>query len=433
LRIGVFGVWHLGSVTAGCVSQHFETVVVDPDAKTAAAFAAGTMPVDEPGLADLVNRAASAGRLRPAADVEAFAYCDVVWITFDTPVDANDVADTDYVEGQTARVFPVVRKGTVILISSQMPVGSVARLADECARVRGARDVMFACSPENLRLGKAVEVFTKADRIIVGVDDPGAHAKLATLMAPFGPVIWMGVASAEMTKHAINSFLALSITFMNEIAGLSVAVGADAKEVETGLKSEARIGPYAYLSAGPAFGGGTLARDQAFLAALSDRTGAPATVIRAVRESNDLQKNWMSHTLTRALKSLKGRRIALLGLTYKPGTNTLRRSVAVELASQLVAAGADVVAFDPAIRHANPELPPKVTIAASAEAACAAADGVVVCTKWPEFASLSPAQLGVPRRVVVVDPFRFLPVEITRRASVEYFAVGYSSSKGAAA
>src|SRR5205823_4337407 len=186
--------------------------------------------------------------------------------------------------------------------------------------------------PENLRLGKALDCFRKPERIVVGCRDSQTQAVLQTLLAPFcGNIVWMSVESAEMTKHAVNAFLATSVTFINELARICEAVGADAKEVERGLKSEGRIGPKAYLSPGAAFAGGTLARDIRFLMELAGRGDVGAPLFRGVWESNHVHRSWIRDTVMRLLHGVELPVVAVLGLTYKPGTNTLRRSSSVEL------------------------------------------------------------------------------------------------------
>jgi UDP-glucose 6-dehydrogenase len=237
-----------------------------------------------------------------------------------------------------------MRDGAVVIVSSQLPVGSVARLEAMAPKLR------FAASPENLRLGKAIEVFTKPDRVIVGVRDDATKATVTKLFAPITDRIeWMSVESAEMTKHAINAFLALSVTFANELASVCERVGADAKEVERGLKTESRIGPKAYLAPGGAFAGGTLARDVAFLTALGKQHALVLPLLGGVRPSNEAHKHWPQRRLIDRLGEIAGKTIAVWGLTYKAGTDTLRRSASVELCRDLAARGAKVVAWDPAL------------------------------------------------------------------------------------
>jgi UDPglucose 6-dehydrogenase len=261
---------------------------------------------------------------------------------------------------------------------------------------------------------------------VVGLLSERDRDKITALLAPFGAeIVFMGLEAAEMTKHAINAFLATSVAFMNEVATICEMVGADAKEVERGLKSEERIGQRAYLSPGGPFAGGTLARDVATLATLSHDLAAPATLIPAVRESNDRHRGWALRKLEERLGSLDGRRIAILGLTYKPGTDTLRRSSAVELALALQAGGAIATAFDPAIRELPSELHGRFALASSPALAVAEADAMVLATPWPQFRELPwPDLVASMATPTVVDAGWFLAASLQHRPGIAYAAVG---------
>jgi UDPglucose 6-dehydrogenase len=308
-----------------------------------------------------------------------------------------------------------------VLISSQLPVDTCRRLEDEFVS-RGHR---FACSPENLRLGKAIEIFSHPDRVIVGCRDARDQKLLADVFRPFTDnIIWMRPESAEMTKHALNSFLALSITFMNEVARLCEVTGADAKEVERGLKSESRIGPKAYLSPGGAFAGGTLARDVVALASLGDRHQKALELLPAIKRSNDQHRQWALQKVRQTLPNPAQATVTLLGLTYKPGTNTLRRSSAVELARALHAAGFKVRACDPS----RPVLPAELSfieIFPTPAEAVPGAQAAVVCTEWPEFRQVDWSALLMQSRLpLLVDASRFLEKNVAGLPGLQYIAVG---------
>ena len=344
MKVCVLGSWHLASVTAACLaSVGHEVVGLDDDARQIG----GALP--RPGAAFR----AGPGRLAPKRPcrgkasvhhrprVRPWPGSEILWVACDTPVDEEDLADVEFVMDRVARLFPHLPAGTLVLISSQMPVGSTARLERLHASAFPATAVSFAHSPENLRLGKAISVFMQPDRVVVGVRSDDDRRRIAALLKPITERIeWMSVESAEMTKHAINAFLATSVAFINEIATLCEHVGADAKEVERGLKSEQRIGPRAYLSPGAAFAGGTLARDIAFLGQAGARHGEPLHLLHAVRSSNDAHKLWVVKKLKQVLEPMEHQTVAVWGLTYKPGTDTLRRSSAVELCRWLLEQGA---------------------------------------------------------------------------------------------
>jgi len=415
MRIAVAGMWHQGPVTAACLaSAGHDVTAIDEDAVVIEGLRAGRMPVAEPGLAELTAKQLEAGRLRFVTSFEDAAVhdADVVWVAFDTPVTESDAGQVDFVHERARRLLECMRDGAVLLVSAQMPVGSVAWLERE---VRG-RKLHFACAPENLRLGKALEVFLTPDRVVVGVRNAAARAALEGVWKPFTDRIeWMSVESAEMTKHAINGFLAASICFINEIALLCEYTGADALEVERGLKTDARIGARAYLHAGSAFAGGTLGRDVAFLRGLGR-----LALMDGIQESNERHKTWLQQRMGEAFPSLEGRTMALFGLTYKPQTNTLRRSLAVEGAQWLHAQGARVQAFDPQIRELPAELKPVIKLRPNMDAALHGAEALVVMTPWPEFQAVD-ASLAPP---VVFDAERFLEATLARRAGTRYFSIG---------
>ena len=422
LNITVLGLWHLGCVTAACCAKHFEVTGLDFDATNLAKLQTGQAPLFEPGLDDLLQAGLASGRLRFTGDIKAACGgADILWVAYDTPVDDNDQADSAAVLREVRRCVPALPRGALVLLSSQLPVGTCRQLEGEF----GAQGYRFACSPENLRLGHAIGIFTHADRIIAGCRDERAQAQLAALFAPFTrEIVWMRPESAEMTKHAINSFLAVSITFMNEVARLCEVTGADAREVERGLKSEGRIGPRAYLSPGGAFAGGTLARDVVTLSSLGEKLGEPLEVLPAIKRSNDRHRQWAAQKLQKLFAGETGRRVALLGLTYKPGTSTLRRSSAVELARTLAASGFEVRACDPA----QPPLPPDLAFIQFKSGAAEAVDGadaVVVCTAWPEFRALDwPALVPRLRRPLVIDATGFLEKSLAGQPRLQYVTVG---------
>ena len=433
MNVCVFGLWHLGCVTAACLSERFTTIGTDPDSGTVARLQAGEPPVFEPGLSELTQSGLRLGMLRFTSDLEeAVRRSNVVWVTFDTPVNEEDEADCDYVEQQIRRLFPYLRPGTMVLISSQLPVGSTSRIETEYREAHPNIDVRFACSPENLRLGKALQVFRKPDRIVVGVRAPEDRAMLTSLLAPFceNPV-WMSVESAEMTKHAINAFLADSVAFANEVASLCEEVGADAKEVEQGLKTDERIGPRAYLRAGGAFAGGTLARDVSFLTMRATQTGLRVPLLRSIRQSNDLHKDWPRRKLESLLRPFVGSIVAVLGLAYKPGTDTLRRSAAIELCRWLSERKVAVRAFDPNVRRLPEELNGVITLCDSAAEALINADAVVVATECPEFRELSASDvIESMRSPAVLDANRFLEKTLGTASAVHYIAVGKAEGPG---
>ena len=422
MRVSVAGLWHLGTVTAACCAHGGHDVTAfDEDSRVIEELRKGHLPVDEPGLAELTAAAVQSGRLHFTSDASALAESEVLWICHDTPVDEDDTADTEFVYTRVRNLLPYLPPQALVLISSQLPVGSTTKLNE----IRP--ELTFAYSPENLRLGKAIEVFTKPDRVVVGLHNGHGRERIATLFAPFTDKIeWMSVASAEMTKHALNAFLATSVAFINEVATICEKTGADAQEVERGLKSDVRIGKGAYLHPGSAFAGGTLARDISFLVGLGKSHGIPTHLLKGVKESNSAHNLWARRRLSEIFGQLKGKDIAVLGLTYKPGTNTLRRSSSVEMCRWLVEQGSSVRAFDPAIKGLSGDLP-GVQLAASGELALDGADATLIATPWPELRSIPPQAFAQRmRRAVVLDPARHMESVLQGENQIEYFAIGVS-------
>lgn len=424
VRVAVFGLWHLGCVTAACVAAAGKTVVaLDADAELVKRLQAGELPVQEPGLAELVAAGRASGRLSFANDAAAALLdADVLWVTFDTPVDARDEADAASVRARLEAIRGAVRPGTLVLVSSQVPVGFTRSLARDWA----GEGLTFAYSPENLRLGKAIAAFQAPERVIAGLTEERDRPRVEALFQPYAPRLeWMSLESAEMTKHAINAFLATSVAFINELARLCERVGADAREVERGLKTEGRIGPRAYLSPGLAFAGGTLARDLRFLAGFGKELGIPTPLLAGVLASNDAHKGWLRDRIAGLLAGVPEPVVAVLGLTYKPGTDTLRRSASVELCGWLRERGVRVRAHDPAVRVLPPGLEETMTLCRTAHDALAGADLAVVSTEWPDYRRLSAADVvSRMRRPRVVDQTWFLADALARAEAIEYIAPG---------
>ncbi len=420
MNICVVGLWHLGSVTAACLAQAGCVVTgLDESSDVIAGLNSGRAPLSEPGLDQLIREGIDAGRLSfTTVAADALKNASVLWVAFDTPVSEEDVADVEFVVSRVEKLLPQLQPGSLVIVSSQLPVGSVRALEKRSGR----KDISFAALPENLRLGKAIEVFSKPDRVIAGVRSDKDRARVSEIFAPITDKIeWMSVESAEMTKHAINAFLATSVVFINEIATICEDVGADAKEVERGLKSESRIGPKSYLSPGAAFAGGTLARDIAFLTGLSNDAGRPSPLVASVKVSNDLHKNWTRHKLQSLLGKLSGKTVGVWGLTYKVGTDTLRRSSAIELCRWLHEQGAQVVAHDPAVKELPADLQSAISLKNSPAEAASNVDALVVATEWPIYREVS---LDISGKLTVLDATRFLRDKFEKNSSVRYVTIG---------
>ena len=427
MKICVQGLWHLGSVTAACLASVGHDVVgLDGDSNNISNLNQGKAPLFEPGLDEMIQNEINQGHLRfVQSSREALADAEVLWVTFDTPVDEEDHADVEFVLGKIKSVLPELNDGTVVLISSQIPVGSIKKLEHFVKDNYIKKQICFAYSPENLRLGKSIDVFLNPDRIVVGTRNDETKEKLKKLFSPItNKIEWMSVESAEMTKHAINAFLATSVTFANELAAICELYGADAKEVERGLKTESRIGPRAYLSPGGPFAGGTLARDIDFLDKAAQEKALAVPLLQSVRVSNNEHKKWVKRKLSEKFTPLNKLTIAIWGLTYKPETSTLRRSLAVALCDWLIEEGAIVHVYDPAVQELPSHWNNQVDRFDSALEALKNTQVLVLGTEWAEFKETAKIMLEVVNNdYMVIDANRYLQNEIFP-LGINYIAVG---------
>lgn len=427
MKVTVAGLWHLGLVTAACLAKlGHEVTAYDANEGIINNLKKGIAPIFEPGLDELLAEGVANKRLHFTAHSKDISDSDVVWVTYDTPVDENDRADSEFVAKEVSQLFVDLKANSLVLISSQLPAGSTMKLQKTYHASYPAKPVSFGYSPENLRLGKAIDVFMHPERVIVGLESEKDKARILELFEGVSNnVIFMSVPSAEMTKHALNAFLATSVVFINELSSLCEQVGADASEVERGLKSEGRIGEKAYLRPGNAFAGGTLARDVKYLIAFGKEFDRPAGLFSAILESNHQHKQWAARRLTAILGELRGKTIAVLGLTYKPGTNTLRRSGAVEMCQWLSQQGVNIHAYDPSMPVLTEELATSVSLKLDSKSALQNADAVVLCTEWPEFATIQADDFVEHlKQPLVFDANGFLTKSLKNDPRIRHFTVG---------
>lgn len=426
MKICVFGLWHLGSVTAACMADLGHKVIgLDFNQDIVDNLQNSVAPLLEPGLNELIQKNILKGRLLFTSNQQiAFHDTDVLWITFDTPVDEHDDADVQSVLQSFESIAEYINDQSLVIISSQVPVGTTRSIMSTYHENHPNITCFFAYSPENLRLGRSIKNFLEPDRIIIGTVESESE-KFFTLFSSINNHLeWMGIESAEMTKHAINAFLALSVTYANEISTLCEYVGADAREVERGLKTEDRIGPKAYLSPGNAFSGGTLGRDIRFLQRTGESNQLPTYLMHAVTDSNNYHKDWVRRKCLEKIGDLKGKTISVLGLTYKPGTNTLRRSLSVELCIWLSGQGARVKVFDPVIHELPSEFLPFFSLTKRISDSITEADAIIVSTEWPEFLKMSAEDVDNMAGKIIIDPTGFLKSAIHGLQNGRYFMVG---------
>lgn len=432
--ICIAGEWHQASVLGACfasLGHEVRGAVSTPD--VAARLNAGVPPVHEPELPELMRTALQAGTLRYTEDAaDALRGAEYVFLALDTPVADDDSPVLDEVVATARRVASGLSGPITLVVTAQVPVGTTERLGAILAATGHA--VVVAYVPEFLRLGTAVRTFMEADRFLIGCDDAAAAARLDALYAPLGrPVLRMDVRSAEMAKHASNAFLALSISFANEIADLCDHVGADIELVTRGMKLDARIGPRAFLSAGLGFAGGTLGRDLRALQQLGSTHGCSTLVADAAVGVNAARAALVLRHVEQLNGAAAGQHVAVLGLTYKPGTSTMRRSIALDIIRQLVARGATVSAYDPLATMDGVTDAPRFERAADPYAAAEGADAVVLVTEWDGFEDVDFGELRRRmRRPLFVDTRNRLDPDTMRRHGFTYVGVGRRGSGSAA-
>ncbi|MFQ5473035.1 MAG: UDP-glucose dehydrogenase family protein [Dehalococcoidia bacterium] len=432
LKLCVAGVWHLGAVASACFADlGYSVVGFDKDSERVAALNAGHPPLHEPGLEELLSKNLARGRLRYTNSlVDAAQGSAYVLFTFDTPVDDNDEVELSELFDTATALAPTIENGATIIVSSQVPVGTCERLLDTVREVNSsARGVGIACVPENLRLGQAIDRFLSPDMIVTGSDDSHTLASAAILYAPIdAPKMTVDLRTAEMTKHAINTYLATCISFANELANLCDMVGADALKVVEALRKDARVSPKAPLLPGSGFSGGTLARDVKILRQLGREHGYPPPFFDGVWEANQRQAEVPVTRLKDVLPDLNGLTVAVLGLTYKPGTSTLRRSAALEVIKTLISEGANVQAYDPQADPQELVQHEGFTVCSSVDDAVRDGDAMLFTTPWPEFKELDFARLGGSMKSrVLVDAHNFLDAESLREIGFTYLGMGRSA------
>ena len=438
MKVTVIGTGYVGLVTGACLADLGNDVYcLDIDERKIAALREGTIPIHEPGLAEIVHRNAASGRLRFGTDVrEAALHGRVQFIAVGTPPDDDGSADLQYVLAAARQVGRHMDGWRVVVDKSTVPVGTAvkvrAAIAEELAK-RGA-DLEFAVvsNPEFLKEGAAIEDFMRPDRIIVGSDDARATELMRQLYAPFErnhpKLMITDIASAELTKYAANAMLATRISFMNEMALLAERLGADIDAVRRGIGSDPRIGRH-FLYAGCGYGGSCFPKDVKALARSAAAAGTPMRLLEAVDAANEHQKHVLIEKVeARFGADLAGRVIAVWGLAFKPGTDDMREAPSQVVVRELARRGARVRAYDPvAAAEARRVLGDVAGLEFSAHAmdALQGADALVIVTEWKEFRSPDLEKMkGLMRQAVIFDGRNILDPREARDAGFEYSGIG---------
>ncbi|HWZ57977.1 MAG TPA: UDP-glucose/GDP-mannose dehydrogenase family protein [Gemmatimonadaceae bacterium] len=433
MNISVVGTGYVGLVVGACLAETGNDVVcADVDPVKIEGLKRNQLPIYEPGLEPLVERNQQQNRLSFTTDVPAaIASARVIFIAVGTPPDEDGSADLRHVLAVADQIGRHMTRELVIVTKSTVPVGTAAKVTEAVGR--HAKYPFHLCSnPEFLKEGAAVDDFLKPDRVVLGVETDFARSAMAELYAPFvrtgKPIIFMDIASAEMTKYAANAMLATRISFMNEIARLCEVVGADVDHVRRGIGSDERIGP-SFLFPGPGYGGSCFPKDVKALIRTAASVEVPLSVLEAVEEANDRQKRVLFQKLSRALGgSVTGAHVAIWGLAFKPQTDDMREAPSLTLIEELLDAKATVRAHDPVAEHeARRRLDDRIAFADTNYEAVAGADALVVVTDWneyrhPDFARVKQAL----RRPILIDGRNLYDPDRMRNLGFTYDSIGRS-------
>ena len=430
MRIAMIGTGYVGLVSGACLADFGHQVTcIDKDQAKIDALNAGRMPIWEPGLEALVKANAERGRLRFTNDLASgVENAEAVFIAVGTPARRGDGhADLTYVYAAVRELAPLIKRPLVVVTKSTVPVGTGDRIV-EILNEEGVEDFSVASNPEFLREGAAIRDFKIPDRIVVGAEDERACEVLREIYRPLflnqAPILFTGRRTAELTKYAANAFLAVKISFINEMADLCEAVGADVQDVARGIGLDNRIGPK-FLHAGPGYGGSCFPKDTLALLQTADEAGVRQRIVQTVVEVNDRRKASMSARVEAALGGLSGKKIAVLGLAFKPNTDDMRDAPSIPLVQGLIEGGAQVAAFDPVAAEQAEPLMPDVELARDAYTAADGADALVIVTEWDEFRALDLSKLAATMRgKVLVDLRNVYDRADAERAGLEYYGVG---------
>ena len=440
MRIVVIGTGYVGLVGAACLAHIGHSVVaVDSDERKVAALRCGAMPIYEPGLQAIVAAAQANGNLRFASALgDALERAELVFIAVGKPADPHGATDLDAVTSAAASIGNLLREPATVVVKSTVPVGTTERLQKLVSAELRARGIAWRApvidNPEFLREGTAVNDFMIPDRIVIGAARPEDAAALLRAYAPLtaqgARVLMMAPRSAELSKYAANAMLAARISFINEIAAIAEASGADIEDVRQGIGTDARIGRD-FLKAGIGYGGSCFPKDVASLSHVAVQHGVRPSMLQAIEQVNWRQKRWAFDRLQRCYAAhggLRGRRIALWGLAFKPGTDDVREAPSLTLIELLAASGAQIAAYDPAaLATARRALPAcdAITWCQSAAAAIDNADALVLATEWDEFRQYAPATVAASLRDrLVIDGRNVLDAKAWSSAGLQLIQVG---------
>ncbi|MGF1549447.1 MAG: UDP-glucose dehydrogenase family protein [Sphingomonadaceae bacterium] len=436
MRVAMIGTGYVGLVSGACFSDFGHTVVcVDKDASKIERLERGEIPIYEPGLAALVEKNVAAERLSFTTHLEdPVPDADAIFIAVGTPSRRGDGhADLSYVYAATEEVAKLLSGYTVVVTKSTVPVGTGAEVEAIIKKTRpglaAGTDFSVASNPEFLREGAAISDFKRPDRVVVGAEDERARELMRELYRPLfineTPIVFTNRVTSELIKYAANAFLATKITFINEIADLCEQVGANVQDVSRGIGLDNRIGPK-FLHAGPGYGGSCFPKDTVALLKTAEDFQSPLRIVESVVQVNDQRKRAMGRKVLKALgEEARGKRVALLGLTFKPNTDDMREAPSISIARALLDAGAQVRAYDPEGMEQARKLLPDIAYAANAYEAAEETEAAVLVTEWDELRALDFERLkSVMQRPLLIDLRNIYPPDDVLAAGFEWHGVG---------
>jgi UDPglucose 6-dehydrogenase len=438
MRIAMIGTGYVGLVSGACFADFGHTVTcIDKDAGKIARLRAGQIPIFEPGLEPLVAQNVREGRLKfSTSSAEAVGEADAVFIAVGTPSRRGDGhADLSFVYAVAEEIAPLLNGFTVVVTKSTVPVGAGDQIEATIRQARPDADVAVVSNPEFLREGAAINDFKRPDRIVVGIEDERARQVMTEIYRPLylneTPILFTGRRTSELIKYAANAFLALKITYINEIADLCEALDADVQQVARGIGLDNRIGSK-FLHAGPGFGGSCFPKDTLALVRTAADAGSPLELVETTVRVNDARKRSMAGKVIAAMGGdLTGKTIGVLGLTFKPNTDDMREAPSLDVVPALQAAGAQVQAFDPEGHEAR-QLLRGVDFKAGPYEVAEGADAIVILTEWDQFRALDLGEIKrLMRGTLVADLRNIYPPAEMRAQGFRYISVGRREIVGA--
>ena len=424
-KIGVFGLWHLGCVLCAVWSKlGFRVRGFDYNKERVTNLLRAKPPIFEPNLTNILSKGLQQNSLSFSNDSDSLKDCDFIFLSYDTPVLIDDTSDLSILDKSVKDLINIMKDYSILIISSQSPVGFCSHLRKTIRQKN--KTLELAYSPENLRLGESIECYLNPDRIIIGTSNKETEKKCYSLFEKLTEkILTMNIESSEMVKHGINSFLAMSIVFADNFADLCEETGADMADVVRGLKSDPRIGSKSYLSPGIGFSGGTLGRDLKVLDKVNEKISNSTGWFGCIHDYNSRRKNTIINKIDKLSAGLAGKTIGILGLTYKPGTSTLRRSLPLEIVEQLVERKANIKVYDPKADYSELDIKPKFTIKRNIEKLSLNADLIVLLTEWPQFKkfdwTIVKNNMKTP---TIFDTKNFLNREELNEIGLNYYSIG---------